>query len=502
MSSVLAALGVTTRPRTAVRAWLKAVVIVVLLASVFFLYAPSSESLMELWSDTGKTTYTHGYVVAALMAWLVLRRRDDLAANPWLPSITGSLLAVVTGLAWMVSVRAGIELFHQLLLLFLLWLSVWAMFGLRTALQLWLPIGFLIFAIPIWDQVNFLLQEATVRAVALMLDVTALPAWVEGNFVHLAAGTFEIAGGCSGIHFFIVSLALATLYGEIDRDSWKVRIQLLGLATGLALLTNWLRVYIIIVAGHMTDMQHYLVSKEHYTFGWMVFAVMMLVFFLLARRIAPAVQERRMSLAAAVPAASRVLALLVATACVFAIPVADYLRSVEPATPTSSSTLLPPAPAGWSRVETQAMSTWNPVFAGADHVERARYTSLAGPEVQVFIASYATQQQGKELVAYGNGLVGPGDGDVVQESRAASAELARELFVRSPDGRSVIRYYYDIGGHRTDRGIYAQLWYGVKSIRGQVRSSVIALRAQCVPDCGKAQELLNDFSESIDARKP
>ena len=105
--------------------------------------------------------------------------------------------------------------------------------------------------------------------------------------MHLAAGVFEVAGGCSGIHFLIVSLALATLYGEIGRDSLKVRLQLVALAAGLALLTNWLRVYIIIVAGHLTDMQHFLIREGHYNFGWMLFAGMMVVFFLLARRFAP-----------------------------------------------------------------------------------------------------------------------------------------------------------------------------------------------------------------------
>jgi len=142
------------------------------------------------------------------------------------------------------------------------------------------------------------------------------------------------------------------------------------------------------------------------------------------------------------------------------------------------------------------------MFAGADLVERAQYASPSGRKVQVFIASFALQEQQKELVAYGNVLIGPGEGSVVSDSRAVAGRAARELFVQSPAGRSVIRYYYDIGGHRTDRAVFAQLWYGVSSIRGKIVSSVFALRTECAANCDEARLLLNEFDESVGERNP
>jgi exosortase A len=483
----------------ALRAWRNACAVVVVLAAVFLLYRPSAESLMRLWSDTDKTTYTHGYLIAALVAWLVIRRRDLLAPIAWSPGIAASLLATVIGFAWLVAVRAGVEIVHQLLLLALLWTSIWALFGKRVALQLWMPIGYLIFAIPAWDQINFLLQGATVEAVGLLLKISSIPAYVDGNFVHLAAGLFEVAGGCSGIHFFIVALALAALYGEVGRDSMKVRIQLLALGALLALLTNWLRVYIIVVAGHLTNMQHYLIREERYNFGWVVFAVMMAVFFLLARRFAPAA-PRAIAQRAAVPAiASRGVGLAIAIACVAVVPAWELLRSVAPATLPSAGALLPRVPADWSELPPAPAPVWNPVFTGADRIERAEYANPAGLRVQMFIASYALQRQGRELVAYGNSLVAPGDEVVLSTARAAGG-TAREVVVQGAHGRSLIRYYYDIGGRRTDRGIVAQLWYGLMAIRREILSSVVATRASCAADCDAARALLGEFAASTDAR--
>lgn len=500
MSTVPAAVGSTAVFRHVTHAWRKAGAIVLLLAAVFLLCAPSSGSLLAVWSDTLRTTYTHGYVIAILVCWMVLRQRDRVAAIPSEPSIVASLLVAVAGLAWIVSVRAGIEIFHQLLLLGMMWLSVWAVFGARIALALWLPIGFFLFAIPIWDYINTALQEATVLVVAFLLDVTSVPAYVEGSYVHLAAGVFEIAGGCSGLHFLIVSLALSTLYGEVGRDSLKVRLQFVALAAGLALLTNWVRVYIIIVAGQLTDMQHYLIRKEHYTFGWVVFAVSMAVFFLLARRFAPTPRQDFVAIASTrgrVSYATTAIAMI----CVIAPPAWQFLQPAESATLVAGNTLLPLAPVGWSKVALVQPSSWNPVFIGADRVERAEYSSPAGLRVQMYIASYEVQRQDKELIAYGNSFFSPKEGVMVSESRAASGAGAREIVVQDAHGRSVIRYHYDIGGRRIERGVFAQLWYGLRAMRGPVVSSAFAVRTACSSDCDQARALLDDFVATTDSRE-
>jgi hypothetical protein len=73
--------------------------------------------------------------------------------------------------------------------------------------------------------------------------------------------------------------------------------------------------------------------------------------------------------------------------------------------------------------------------------------------------------------------------------------------VRSRAGQSVIRYYYDIGGFRTDRGLAAQLWYGLTAIRREPGASVVASRAICAADCTAARALLDEFAASADAQR-
>jgi exosortase A len=501
MSSLPASLAGAGAARVSPHAKRAVGAVLLVLATVFLSCLPSADSLLRVWSDTARTTYTHGYIIAAIVVYLVWRTRDRLASLPWSPSLPASLLVAVLGFLWLVAVHGVIEVVHQLLMLALLWSSVWAIFGWRIAAQLLIPVGYLIFAIPVWDQVNFLLQEATVRAVALLLQISSIPAYVQGNLVHLAVGVFEVAGGCSGIHFFIVALALAVLYGEIGRDSARVRMQLVMLAGGLALLANWLRVYIIVVAGHLTNMQHSLIREGHYNFGWMMFAVMMAVFFLLGRRFAPAPAEQ-VPVASAIAgwraSASSLMALGFASFCVLAAPAWDFLRAPVPAALPPADSMLSTTLAGWE-VARGFSSAWDPRFEGADRVSRLEFTNPVGLHVQLYVASYASQAPGHEMVGYGNSLVGPQD-EIIAESAAAAPAVARELDVQSGGERSVIRFYYDVAGRRLTRGIAAQLWYGLTSVRHERLSSVVAMRTLCTADCESAKALLGEFATSLDAQ--
>jgi EpsI family protein len=185
--------------------------------------------------------------------------------------------------------------------------------------------------------------------------------------------------------------------------------------------------------------------------------------------------------------------MVAALACVVAIPVWEIANPVQPASLPVAGDSLPRPPSGWARVSSGA-PTWNPVFAGADQEERATYADVHGRRLDVFVATYAMQRQKKELIAYGNSLIGADEGAVVSSASADAGAPAHELVVEKADQRALIRYYYLVGNRRTARGVVAQLWYGLSALSGTHNSSVVAMRAPCVPDCDSARALLNDFS--------
>jgi exosortase A len=487
-SSTSAAPGTLGRPGYA---WLLLSAELLLFLAAFALLWPTTRSLLAEWEDTSKTTYTHGYLIVLISFWLLVRDRRELSLHRVAPSVGACILLAVTSLAWLVCHRSGIRTGEQMMLPAMMGLALWGAMGKRVALLAAFALGYLYFAIPLWDSVNELLQSATVVAVDLLLRITGVSAWVEGNIVHLAAGTFEIAGGCSGLHFFIVALALAALYGEMQRDNLSTRLKVMALATVLALVTNWVRVYAIILAGYLTDMQHYLVRVEHYRFGWVVFAIMMAAFFYIVRRF-PAGNESA-SIAAA-PSSRSLRDIIRGTAlAIAAFALGPLWNAIAPVRAAQMpAALVPVNPGAWSGPQAANELKWNPVFLGADAQHGGEYRS-DGRVVQAFVAAYAWQVQGKELVGYGNRLVEPESAILASQSLPADKRITELTVANAAGARSILWYTYRIDGLQTSSGLLAQVGYGVASLAGPPVSSVVALRSACQPDCEAARAALDDF---------
>ena len=462
----------------------------------FVLFWPTTLSLVEQWEDTVRRTYTHGYLIVALTLWLLWRNRSSWAQVELRPSVFAFVSVIVASIAWLITYRAGVRIAHQALLPAMIFGAFTACYGFAAARRNLLPFGFLYFAIPLWDALNPLLQSGSTFAVRMLLRTAGIPAYFVGNTFTLPAGSLEIAGGCSGLHFFIVGVAIAVLYGELNRDSWRTRLQLVGLAAVLAMLTNWIRIFIIAVAAHLTDMQHYLVREEHYSFGWVMFVGTMVIFFLIVRRwpvqAEPATDVNAMSPqpgAIAWPGAVMALAsLLVAPTWLMADDNVVALENIPE--------VMPVRVAGWS-TESLTTSNWQPVFIGADLMQRAAF-SKDSHTIEGFAAVYADQHQGKELVGFNNSVLGE---SLTIRRRAASAGAGPWTEMEADDWRGerwLLWYAYRLDQQWYARTLPMQLQYGVRSLTSAPLSAVVAFRTLCAgEDCSTARTLLREFTASV-----
>jgi exosortase A len=475
--------------------WRIRLLVAACLIALLGMYWPTTAALSELWLDTDKTTFTHGFIVLAIAFWLILRdeRFEFLGADR--PSLFGALAYVSCSIGWLIAYRASIETAHELALPVLGVLAAYALFGKSAARLAAFPISFLIFAIPIWDVLTPYLQTVSAVMVGHMLHLTGIDAYVDGSFVHIGVGTFEIAGGCSGLHFVMVGLALGALYGELGRDSIKTRASLIALAFFIAVAANWVRVYVIVIAGYLTNMQHYLVRVEHYRFGWAVFAVMMALFFWIASRFPSGVQPSLALDEIKAPVTGRWNYAYAALGFVL-IPgwnvLAPSRASPPPTEDQMHADFLPPT---WKGPLQTGDPTWNPVFAGADVQRLFGYQSADGTRVSLYVAAYRRQKQDEELVGYYNHLIS--DSDNIIESRAISRGT-HEYVTENRGARDVTRFSYWIGDLQTGSGFVAQLAYGVKSLWSAPLSRVVALRTSCSSDCDAARRTLDSFESTLE----
>ena len=472
---------------------------------VALVYWPSTLFLLsEKWLNTAETTYTHGWLILVVCIALVVRSRRELAAVPVNPSRFAVLALALAITVWLVAYRASIEGLAVPLQPLIFWLAVTAAFGWAVGLVLLFPVAYFYFAVNVWYGAP--LQDLTVVVMRGVLALTGPPALIDGAVIHIPNGTFVIEEGCSGLHFMIVGLAVAALYGEQRHDRWPVRLRQLALMAGLALLANWVRVYTVIEAGYLTDMQSYLVRVEHRSFGNAIWVLLLIAVLAIARRLSPAAPapEGAPSAQDGGPAPVRLRATLFALALLLAgaaaLAFVDQRRvpvdATLPPLPLSADAWqgpLPPSP------------LWRPQYAGAA-VERRGAYEAGGERVEVYANVYGLQQPGRKPTSYENQLFAPGDWNAGLSGAAfgacGAAVGARPCLVGALDPdlhRWVISYRYYVGRTQTASPALAQALYGIAAIATVPPSGIVAAATRCAEEtCETARARLTAFWRQMD----
>jgi len=240
--------------------------------------------LVTLWRhgfDDG--TYSHAYLMPFISLYLyyLLAQTGKLSFRRQY-SVTALTLLVLSCFALYVSSNAQISIGYWFSLLAVLITSINVIY--RTNVYILFPAAFLIFILPFWGILTPLLQNLSVNAVTFIMSFTGVPTFVEAQFITIPAGVFEIAGGCSGLRYIIVSLAISSLFIFLYIKNPKKSLLFFSVAVLGALITNWIRITLLILIGEYTDMQSSLMD-DHNAFGWYLYIPFMMLLFLWGNRI-------------------------------------------------------------------------------------------------------------------------------------------------------------------------------------------------------------------------
>jgi exosortase len=464
-------------------------------AAVALLYWPSALELHRLWTDWPGETYTHGYLIFLLSLWLIVRERKRLAVTPVHPEPLALIPLALMSVAWVWFWRAAIQELQLLLLPLILYAALFSAFGRRMARAVAFPIGLLYFAMPLWGDINPIVQALSAKVTGLLIWATGIPAYMEGDFVRLPGGSIEIARSCSGLHELIVGLALAALYGKLSGEPWRRRLQWLGLMGALSLMVNWVRIFTVVIAAYETGMRTSLV-RQHYWLGWWLFAFVFAAFLWWTGRAAPLARtpssdEGRDASGAgisAVPMALTLAVLAVMPALAYGLDLATSRAGM------AVTVQWPAAPTGWGGPTRTDVSEWQPYFVASSGESLTRYTDPTAEPVEAFAVAYRVQTQRAKLLGYWNDLLGHPQRIRQQSVRVVDSPVGRwqEIVALDSDGsRSLIWMRYRIGNRVFVEPRISQLWYGLAAIVSPPVSSLTALRTTCLPDCNAARTRLS-----------
>ncbi|MFT5756267.1 MAG: exosortase A [Alteromonadaceae bacterium] len=255
--------------------------VIILLFSVSLLNVPIIETLWRHGFDDG--TYSHAYLIPFISLYLYyqlsrdgqLNFRDNL-------SIPFALFLVISCYLLFITTNAQISIGYWFSFLLVCTSSILMLY--RWNWRVAFPAAFLIFILPFWGVLVPLLQNLSVIAVTYIMSFTGIPTYVEAQTITIPAGVFEIAGGCSGLRYLLVSLAISSMFIFLYINNMKKAAIFFIVSILGALITNWIRITLLIIIGEYTDMQSSLMA-DHNMFGWYLYIPFMFMLFKWGERL-------------------------------------------------------------------------------------------------------------------------------------------------------------------------------------------------------------------------
>ena len=410
-------------------------------AALLILFHRDAAQIVTIWWTS--STYNHALLIPPILFWLVWQRRLELARltpAAWWPGVA---FAGLGGLAWLLGEAAGVDFARHAGLVFMLQGAVAACLGKAVARGLAFPLFFALFLIPVGEEIVPLMQTVTAKIAMTLLGWSGVPAHIEGVFISTPTGYFEVAAACAGVKFLIAMAAYGALVAHVCFRSWTRRALFMAAAVVIPVLANGVRAFGTIYIAERTSVD-FAVGVDHVVYGWLFFAIVIAALMAVGwpffdRKVGePWLDSSRATEGSAAAPVNRVAAALVAIA---ALPLGwSSLVAASGIEPAPTAIAFPRVP-GWQQVAPPPDRRWQPHFAGADIVRVARYRDGAGREVDLAVAIFASQSEGRELVAFGQGAAGPESGWAWAADARAPADGRAEIIASHGRTREVVSFY-------------------------------------------------------------
>jgi EpsI family protein len=444
---------------------------VVVAAAFLAAYYTTFLKLSDYWATN--ETYSFGFLVPVITAYLLWLRRDRLRQLTPSPSIIPGGIVLAAGLATLIVGRlSSINLLEELSIPVSLFGLVLLVFGWRLTQSMTFPLLYLLAMIPFWEfltgrlHLPFQLYSAIMGVEALRLF--GIPVLRDGVLIELPNITLEVAQLCSGVNNLVAVLCLGVPLAHFYVKGWLKRAFILSMAVLIALLSNGLRVATVCffayygIRGANGD-----VHGPYALFRTLLISgIGFIALFWLVARFA----DRPKATTQSTPAVSQTSVPWVLHGTAWALAVTllvgavgyERLHAVARVPLSSHLVGFPNEMAGW---QFDRVGTLFPPLtdnANFDQWTSRVYVTPAQEELELLLGYFERQEPGRELGGFELARVVP------SEATAVTSRLGN---IRVKDGIARVKgrpyhftYWYLVDGRVATEGYEAKLWTTFNSI--------------------------------------
>lgn len=483
--------------------------IVVALAAVTAFYWETPVQMVTIW--TVSASFNHGFLIFPICGYLIWLKRAALANLVPQPSVLGLGVILGASFCWLLGSIAGVSMVQQFAFVIIIQGIFLAVLGVRIGKILLFPLAYMYFAVPFGRFMIAPLQDLTAVFVVKWLRWLDIPVFLDGIFISIPTGNFEVAEACSGVRFLIATIALGTLFAYITYRSRARQAAFIGLSIAVPIIANGFRAFGIVMIAYLSD-NELAVGVDHIVYGWVFFAFITIILLLVGMTFRDGDPDEAVldiaALKKAGAAAGNQKKILGATAIAIMISAAPPLYAGQIASraiATVKGELPVPSIGGGWQLASDAKSDWTANYPDAHAKIQRRYVK-GSAQVDLFIAYQTSQRQGAELVSSRNSV-----SDLTIWSRAASTNLAvkidgeensvhRTRMLKHPGKKRIAYQWYWIGGQVTSNPYLAKiLQASTQLVSGDEAAASIVISTSYDEVPVNADRVLQDFLGSVES---
>ncbi len=375
-------------------------------------YQDALIAMEAIWSRSD--TFAHGYFILPISLWLLWRDKEILLASAAQPTWLPIPLLAISLFVGLFSYAADINVLVQLSAVTSLIFLLWSLVGHKLAWRYKFPLSYLIFAVPMGENLIPWLQDVTAWFTVFFLKLNGIPVFVDGLYIQIPTGMFEVAVACSGIRYLIASLAVGTLYAYLTYNKTHKQLIFFIFALCLPILANGIRAYGIVAIAYYSDMK-YATGADHLIYGWVFFGLIIMLMFWIGGFFADKqIREEVEPIEATTKFQSKSSLL-----ALFLMGGAFTLLQSMPITTN------PAMPSLALHGKEAQNSNWGISFVGG--LSRSHIINEAG--IETFVAKFANRQVKGELIASSNVIFNPDKWTIVKSQNSTTSESSFKFIV-------------------------------------------------------------------------
>lgn len=246
----------------------------------FYVFYETLESAASVWINSN--TYMHCFFIIPIAIFFFNERKQFVFVSEPKPLFAMVIPLIGLQVLWLLGFAADVGLFMHAAVFGMLSCVIVMFLGLKIAKILWFPLVFIVFSIPLGEELVPYFQVVTAELSVQFLLWSGVPVYRDGMFITVPGGFFEVAEACSGVRFFVACVVMGAVISYVSYTSiWKRTVFFL-LSILAPILANGVRAYGTIMVGNLAGIE-YAKGADHLVYGWGFFAFIVVVLLIVSR---------------------------------------------------------------------------------------------------------------------------------------------------------------------------------------------------------------------------